>query len=85
MNYLVVEGHQQAAACFHKEAHISRIASSLVCAQLRIYITIYIVNLTAGVDLNSISDRMEMRAALQRGDVQAAIKRANELHPQVMG
>jgi glucose-induced degradation protein 8 len=37
-----------------------------------------------GVDLATISDRMATRAALQRGDVQTAIERANELNPLIL-
>jgi glucose-induced degradation protein 8 len=37
-----------------------------------------------GIDLASISDRMATRAALQRGDVQAAMERANELNPLIL-
>lgn len=37
-----------------------------------------------GIDLPSISDRMATRVAIQRGDVQAAIERANDLNPLIL-
>lgn len=37
-----------------------------------------------GVDLRSISERMATRVAIQRGDVQAAIERANDLNPLIL-
>lgn len=37
-----------------------------------------------GIDLSSISDRMATRVAIQRGDVQAAIERANDLNPLIL-
>lgn len=37
-----------------------------------------------GIDLRSISDRMATRVAIQRGDVQAAIERANDLNPLIL-
>lgn len=36
------------------------------------------------VDLDTISDRMSIRAAVQRGDVEAAVARVNELDPQIL-
>src|SRR5271170_413051 len=40
-------------------------------------------NLTPPVDFESIESRMEIRDALQRGDVEEAIMRVNELNPEV--
>ena len=37
-----------------------------------------------GVDLDAITDRMEVRRAVQRGDVQAAIERVNDLDPEIL-
>lgn len=37
-----------------------------------------------GIDLRSISDRMATRVAIQRGDVQEAIERANDLNPRIL-
>ena len=37
-----------------------------------------------GVDLQSISERMATRVAIQRGDVQEAIERANDLNPLIL-
>eukprot|EP00743_Colponemidia_sp_Colp-15_P006655 GILK01007175.1.p1 GENE.GILK01007175.1~~GILK01007175.1.p1 ORF type:complete len:237 (-),score=42.27 GILK01007175.1:300-980(-) len=36
------------------------------------------------VDVNSIDDRMAIRAALQRGDVVNAIERVNDLNPEIL-
>ena len=40
-------------------------------------------DLTAPVDLDSIESRMNIREALQRGDVAEAIARVNDLNPEV--
>jgi hypothetical protein len=37
----------------------------------------------AGVELGSITDRMEIRNAVQRGQVEEAIDRVNDLNPEV--
>ena len=37
-----------------------------------------------GIDLPSISNRMATRVAIQNGDIQAAIERANELNPLIL-
>lgn len=37
-----------------------------------------------GIDLPSISDRMATRVAIQQGDIQAAIERANDLNPLIL-
>ena len=39
---------------------------------------------TAGIDLNTISDRMAIRSAIQRGDVEDGIERVNDLNPEVL-
>ena len=36
-----------------------------------------------GVDLAAITDRMEIRKAVQSGDIQQAIERVNDLNPEV--
>lgn len=36
-----------------------------------------------GVELSSITDRMQIRQAVQSGDVEAAIDRVNDLNPEV--
>lgn len=38
-----------------------------------------------GVNLDAITDRMEVRRALQGGDVESAIERVNDLDPEVSG
>jgi molybdopterin-guanine dinucleotide biosynthesis protein len=40
-------------------------------------------NLTPPVDFESIETRMDIREALQRGDVEDAITRVNDLNPEV--
>ena len=40
-------------------------------------------NLTPPVDFESIESRMRIREALQRGDVEDAIMRVNDLNPEV--
>lgn len=37
-----------------------------------------------GIDLPSISDRMATRVAIQKGDIQSAIERANDLNPLIL-
>lgn len=36
-----------------------------------------------GVDLGAITDRMEIRKAVQSGDIQQAIEKVNDLDPEV--
>ena len=40
-------------------------------------------NTKPGVDLAAITDRMEIRKAVQSGDIQQAIERVNDLNPEV--
>lgn len=40
-------------------------------------------NTKPGVDLAAITDRMEIRKAVQSGDIQDAIERVNDLNPEV--
>ena len=37
----------------------------------------------AGIDLDSITDRMEIRRCVQTGHVKSAIERVNDLNPEV--
>lgn len=37
----------------------------------------------AGIDLESITDRMEIRRCVQTGQVESAIDRVNDLNPEV--
>ncbi|PFH50795.1 hypothetical protein AMATHDRAFT_60447 [Amanita thiersii Skay4041] len=41
-------------------------------------------NLTPPVDFESIESRMDIREALQRGDVEEAITRVNDLNPEIL-
>ena len=36
-----------------------------------------------GLDLSSITDRMEIRKAVQSGDVEGAVEKVNDLNPEV--
>lgn len=38
---------------------------------------------TPGIDLESITDRMEIRRAVHTGNVEEAIERVNDLNPEV--
>ena len=40
-------------------------------------------DIASPVDFQSIEDRMNIRDALQRGDVEEAITRVNDLNPEV--
>ena len=37
----------------------------------------------AGVDLGTITERMEIRQAVQSGDVEGAIEKVNDMNPEV--
>ncbi|EGO05230.1 hypothetical protein SERLA73DRAFT_174258 [Serpula lacrymans var. lacrymans S7.3] len=41
-------------------------------------------NITAAIDFASIESRMDIREALQRGDVHEAITRVNDLNPEIL-
>lgn len=40
-------------------------------------------NISSQVDFESIQERVEIRNAIHRGDIQAAVERINELYPEV--
>jgi hypothetical protein len=40
-------------------------------------------NIQPAVDIDSIQERVEIRSAIHRGDIQTAIENINELNPQV--
>lgn len=42
-------------------------------------------NMSHQVDLDSIQERVDIRHAIHHGDIQTAIERINELHPEVGG
>jgi len=42
-------------------------------------------NMSPQVDLDSIQERVDIRHAIHHGDIQTAIERINELHPEVGG
>lgn len=61
MNYLIIEGHKEAAQCFSEEASVD-----------------------PGIDLNTIGDRMATRMAVESGDIEGAMARANEMNPLIL-
>ena len=61
MNYLFIEGYQEAAEKFAEE---SRLETTL--------------------NLSSLSDRTACRVAIQNGQVQEAIEKANDLDPLIL-
>ncbi|KAF5843313.1 CTLH/CRA C-terminal to lish motif domain-containing protein [Dunaliella salina] len=61
MDYLVTEGHVEAARLFEQES-----------------------GTTPNVELSSITDRMEVRRALQSGSVEEAIDRVNDINPEIL-
>ena len=58
MEYLIVEGHKEAAESFMEESGTA-----------------------AGVDLESVGERMAIRNAVESGDVEQALKRVRRLEP----
>lgn len=89
MNFLLIEGHKEAAACFQKEASVqrTRIDPSLLpfnASPMVVLIAIPPrVPHAAEMDLESITGRMEVRTSLQNGDVITAIDKIKQLHPTV--
>ena len=61
MDYLVIEGHKEAAECFQAESGTS-----------------------AGLDLDTIVTRREIRCSVEGGDVQTALARAHALSPELL-
>ena len=61
MDFLVIEGHKEAAECFQAES-----------------------GTTAGLDLETISDRRTIRSAIESGDVQRAVAHAHKLSPDLL-
>lgn len=61
MDYLVIEGHKEAAECFQAESGTS-----------------------AGLDLDTIVTRREIRSSVEGGDVKTALVRAYTLSPELM-
>jgi glucose-induced degradation protein 8 len=76
MNYLVIEGYKDAAEKFQLESGASRkLFSSLTSYQTNSF--------KAGLDLDTIAERMKVRQAIQKGDIQGGIERVNDLDPSV--
>jgi glucose-induced degradation protein 8 len=70
MNYLVVEGFQEAAEMFHKESN----TPSMVVLKLK---------KKAEIDLSTITERVSIRNSIQNGNIQEAIEKVNDLNPEV--
>ena len=60
MNFLVTEGHVEAARTFARESGTA-----------------------TTMDLSSIQERMEVRRAVQSGNVDEAIEKVNDMNPEV--
>lgn len=48
-----------------------------------VYVSWLIIVDSAGVDLETISDRMQVRTAVQGGEIDAAIEQVNDMNPNV--
>lgn len=48
-----------------------------------VYVSLLIIVDSAGVDLETISDRMQVRTAVQGGEIDAAIEQVNDMNPNV--
>ncbi len=72
MNYLVVEGYKEGALKFQKEAGI----------QGKYYINIYMC--LAEMDHELIDARIEVRRMIENGDIEEAIKKVNNINPEIM-
>jgi hypothetical protein len=88
MNYLVIEGYKEAAEKFQQESGTAREYSSFQYFSFwdeLISILLHLLTAaTAGIDLNSISDRMLIRNAIQSGNIEEGIERVNDLNPEVL-
>mmetsp|Transcript_71439 Transcript_71439/g.214753 ORF Transcript_71439/g.214753 Transcript_71439/m.214753 type:complete len:246 (+) Transcript_71439:52-789(+) len=61
MDYLIIEGHKEAAECFMEESGTD-----------------------AGVDLETVGERMAIRTAIESGDVEHALERVRGLDPNIL-
>jgi hypothetical protein len=92
MNFLVTEGFVDAADKFRIESGTQRITrfsflSSLFSLPLLNFpgnsFEFLILFFAAEIDLATITDRMEVKRAVQSGNVQEAIEKINDLNPTV--
>ena len=72
MNYLVVEGYKEGALKFQKEAGI----------QGKYYINVYMC--LAEMDHELIDARIEVRRMIENGEIEEAIKKVNNINPEIM-
>lgn len=78
MDYLVVEGYREAAESFARESGMLS-ASSASPSSSNGFATG-----TGGLDFASIQNRMNIKNAIQRGDIVEAIERVNDLNPEIL-
>ena len=86
MNFLVTEGYVDAADKFRVESGTQRIAPSSSLLPLLKFAgnsREFLFSFSADVDLATITDRMEVKQAVQSGNVQEAIEKMNDLNPTV--
>jgi hypothetical protein len=90
MDYLVIEGHKEAAASFMAETGTSgarafrRAPRTHAHALRALGPPAASPRAAAGVDLETVGQRMSIRAAVEAGDLARAVERTNELNPQVL-
>jgi hypothetical protein len=97
MNFLVIEGYQQVAQQFEKEAHIQRKTNTNsqhqnnvnnMNRQINMYeicMNMFVfVLFVASVPLSSISSRMSIRGCIISGDIPGAINLINDLNPLIL-
>jgi hypothetical protein len=87
MNFLVTEGFVDAADKFRIESGTQRITRFSFSLRLLNFpgnsFEFLILFFAAEIDLATITDRMEVKRAVQSGNVQEAIEKINDLNPTV--
>jgi hypothetical protein len=87
MNFLVTEGFVDAADKFRIESGTQRITRFSFSLPLLNFpgnsFEFLILFFAAEIDLATITDRMEVKRAVQSGNVQEAIEKINDLNPTV--
>ena len=85
MNWLVIEGYQEAAQRFMVESGTDGTPGLRPAATYPPSRSLSLARPpAAGVDLETVSDRMAIRNAIQCGDVQQAIERVNALDSTIL-
>lgn len=75
MNYLIVEGYKQGALKFEKETGIK--GKLLVMFMLLTFLFL------AEMDEELIDSRIEIRRSIEKGNIEEAISKINNLNPEV--